>query len=60
MSNAVTAYKAAREELLTQLVTTLQADERFVAAWLAGSFGRGEQSWHSDLIEFQMRLALLS
>jgi predicted nucleotidyltransferase len=49
MSNAVTAYIAAREELLARLVTTLQADERFVAAWLAGSFGRGNQDSFSDL-----------
>lgn len=43
------AYVQARTDLLEQITHTLQRDERFVAAWLAGSFGRGEQTWLSDL-----------
>src|SRR5258708_2836368 len=42
-------YIQARTVLLEQITSTLQNDERFVAAWLAGSFGRGEQTWLSDL-----------
>lgn len=43
------AYAAARETLLTQITNTLMADERFVAAWLTGSFGRNEADTFSDL-----------
>lgn len=42
-------YITAREALLTRVTSALQADERFVAAWLAGSFGRGTQDQFSDL-----------
>jgi len=42
-------YVEARETLLTQITSALENDPRFVAAWLAGSFGRGEQTWLSDL-----------
>lgn len=49
MSQPREAYVQAREALLERIVTTLKNDERFVAAWLAGSFGRGEQTWLSDL-----------
>jgi hypothetical protein len=42
-------HAALRAELLDRIVTTLQADERFVAAWLIGSFGRGEEDAYSDL-----------
>jgi hypothetical protein len=28
---------------------TLKQDQRFIAAWLAGSYARGEQQWFSDL-----------
>lgn len=42
-------YVQARTLLLEQITATLQGDERFVAAWLAGSFGRGEETWLSDL-----------
>ncbi len=38
-----------RNQLLHQIVTFLKQDERFVAAWLTGSFGRGEQDEISDL-----------
>lgn len=27
----------------------MKHDQRFVAAWFAGSYGRGEQEWFSDL-----------
>ncbi|GLV55246.1 hypothetical protein KDH_20930 [Dictyobacter sp. S3.2.2.5] len=43
------AYAQARSALLGQITRVLQNDERFVAAWLGGSFGRGEQTWLSDL-----------
>ncbi len=49
MSSLREAYTEARAALLTHITTSLQQDERFVAAWLAGSFGRGEQRWSSDL-----------
>ena len=42
-------YAALRDDLLTRIVAELQADERFVAAWLFGSFGRGENDAYSDL-----------
>lgn len=49
LSSKQTAYVQARTDLLEQITSTLQKDERFVAAWLSGSFGRGEQTWLSDL-----------
>jgi hypothetical protein len=42
-------YAAARANLLERLVAAAQADDRFVAAWLTGSFGRGEADNLSDL-----------
>ncbi|GCE20044.1 hypothetical protein [Dictyobacter kobayashii] len=42
-------YTTARDNLLAQVTKALQEDVRFVAAWLAGSFGRGEQDQFSDL-----------
>ncbi len=39
----------AREALLLHVTETLKRDDRFVAAWLAGSYGRGELKWSSDL-----------
>jgi Streptomycin adenylyltransferase len=38
-----------RNALLRRIVAFLQSDERFVAAWLAGSFGRNEPDDLSDL-----------
>ena len=38
-----------REELLQRAVKALQADARVVAAWLAGSLGRGTEDALSDL-----------
>lgn len=49
MSTYIASYDAARTALLARITTTLQYDERFVAAWLTGSFGRGEQDDYSDL-----------
>ena len=49
MSQARNRYVQAREALLLHITETLKHDERFVAAWLAGSYGRGEQKWSSDL-----------
>jgi hypothetical protein len=49
MSMEKMKYVQARTILLEQIASTLQKDERFVAAWLAGSFGRGEETWLSDL-----------
>src|SRR5215469_14578191 len=42
-------YTAARDALLTKITAFLKDDPRFLAAWLAGSFGRGEHTWLSDL-----------
>lgn len=49
MSNKQEQYTAARDALLASITAYLKEDARFVAAWLAGSFGRGEQNWLSDL-----------
>ena len=49
MPEARRRYVQAREVLLTYITETLERDERIVAAWLAGSYGRGEQKWSSDL-----------
>jgi len=43
------AHAALRDDLLRQTVAALAEDGRFVAAWLAGSFGRGEADAYSDL-----------
>lgn len=49
MSITRTAYVEARTAILKRIITALKNDERFVAAWLAGSFARNEQQWFSDL-----------
>ena len=43
------AYADRRDAFLERVVADLQNDERFVAAWLAGSFGRGQADEMSDL-----------
>jgi predicted nucleotidyltransferase len=48
-SDSLRAYLADRETLLAEIIKTLSADERFVAAWLAGSFGRDDADAVSDL-----------
>lgn len=45
-------YAAARDVLLARIAAGLEDDQRFVAAWLAGSYGRGEQDNYSDLDVF--------
>jgi hypothetical protein len=45
----LTDYAAARESLLAEILTFLTNDGRFVAAWLTGSLGRGEEDAVSDL-----------
>ncbi len=47
--SSIKQYTTARDALLIQVTRALQEDERFVAAWLAGSFGRGTQDQFSDL-----------
>ncbi|MCI0398220.1 MAG: hypothetical protein L0332_16520 [Chloroflexi bacterium] len=42
-------YAVAGDQLLQEIVTQLEADNRVVAAWLAGSLGRGEGDAISDL-----------
>jgi hypothetical protein len=49
MSRKRTAFVETRESLLAEITESLCNDERFVAAWLAGSYGRGEQTWQSEL-----------
>ena len=49
MSGKQEQYTAARDALLTEITAFLKNDPRFVAAWLSGSFGRGEQNWLSDI-----------
>ena len=49
MNNPLNAYRESRDELLTKIVETLSNDERFVAAWLAGSLGRSDADNISDL-----------
>ena len=45
---ALRAYAGESERLLANIVATLDQDERVVAAWLAGSFGRGEGDAWAD------------
>ena len=42
-------HAALREALLQRIISTLSADDRFVAAWFSGSFGRGEEDAYSDV-----------
>ncbi len=48
-------YAHNRDTLLQQILAFLQADERFVAAWLTGSFGRGTQD---NLSDFDLRIVV--
>lgn len=41
MTNDLEAYRQGRETLLAALIESLSKDERVVAAWLTGSYGRG-------------------
>jgi len=48
-------YAHNRNTLLQRVLTFLQADERFVAAWLTGSFGRGVED---NLSDFDLRVVV--
>ena len=48
-------YAHNRDALFSRLLTFLQADERFVAAWLTGSFGRGTED---NLSDFDLRIVV--
>ncbi len=48
-TRTLVCYAAVREKLLAEIVASLATDDRFVAAWLTGSFGRGEEDAISDL-----------
>jgi predicted nucleotidyltransferase len=49
VKNRLQAYRQSREDLLARMVTALSNDERFVAAWLTGSYARNEADEVSDL-----------
>ncbi|GHO72390.1 hypothetical protein KSD_01610 [Ktedonobacter sp. SOSP1-85] len=49
MSGKREVFVQARERLLAEITESLHNDERFVAAWLADSYGRSQQTWISDL-----------
>ena len=49
MSDALKGYARKRDELLARIAQELEADDRVLAAWLAGSFGRGVADAWSDL-----------
>lgn len=47
--NTIQGYAANRIKLLEHITRVLKEDDRFVAAWLTGSFGRGDADSLSDL-----------
>src|SRR5574341_1271036 len=49
MKNSLETYRQGREALLTQIIKDLSNNERFVAAWLTGSYGRNDADEVSDL-----------
>jgi predicted nucleotidyltransferase len=49
MKKNLEAYGQSREVLQTSIITELSADERCVAAWLTGSYGRKNQDQVSDM-----------
>jgi hypothetical protein len=49
MNRRLENYGQSREVLLTSIITELSADERFVAAWLTGSYARNDADAVSDL-----------
>ena len=49
MKNNIEAYLKNREVFLQTLVDKLSSSEQFAAAWLTGSFARGEQDALSDI-----------
>ncbi|HSJ89508.1 MAG TPA: nucleotidyltransferase domain-containing protein [Anaerolineales bacterium] len=49
MNESIQSYIKHRESFLRDVVEKLSTDERFVAAWLTGSFARGEEDTLSDI-----------
>ena len=49
MKRSLKSYREHRDSLLTKITETLSKDERFVAAWLTGSFSRNEADSLSDI-----------
>lgn len=49
MKSNLEAYRQSREVLLTSIITELSADERYMAAWLTGSYARDDADEVSDL-----------
>lgn len=49
MSSPLTSYRDQRDKFLSEIVTSLSTDERFVAGWLTGSISRGEADSISDI-----------
>lgn len=49
MKNNLEAYGQSHEVLLTSIITELSADERCMAAWLTGSYGRKDADQVSDM-----------
>ena len=49
MKRSLKSYREHRDSLLAKITETLSKDERFVAAWLTGSFSRNEADSLSDI-----------
>jgi hypothetical protein len=49
MKEPLDSYRDQRDKFLSQVVTNLSKDERFVAGWLTGSFSRGDADSVSDI-----------
>ena len=49
MKTSLESYRQRRDTLMANIVTELSNDERFVAAWLTGSYGRNDEDEVSDL-----------
>src|SRR5713226_9435450 len=49
LASLVAQHAAKRDEMLSRISAALRVDDRFVAAWLRGSIGRGEDDVFSDL-----------
>jgi hypothetical protein len=49
MKPTLESYRERREKFISEVVDTLSGDERFVAAWLTGSFSRNRADSVSDI-----------
>lgn len=49
MKTNLKSYRKRRESLIAEIIEKLSSDERFVAAWLTGSYGRNDADEVSDL-----------